>query len=106
MVWASGAAQAPARIVVGLSSVNVAFLPVYVSEAKGFFKDEGLDVLLVLFNAGATDLQALIGGDVQIMGSAFVETIGGRAAGVDIKNFWGSRISCRFNFIRSQISSR
>jgi NitT/TauT family transport system substrate-binding protein len=60
-----------------------------VSEAKGFFKDEGLDVLLVLFNAGATNLQALIGGDVQIMGSAFVETIGGRAAGVDIKNFWG-----------------
>ena len=81
--------QSSARIVVGLSSVNVAFLPVYVSEAKGFFKDEGLDVLLVLFNAGATNLQALIGGDVQIMGSAFVETIGGRAAGVDIKNFWG-----------------
>lgn len=78
-----------AKIIVGLSSVNVAFLPVYVTEAKGFFKDEGLDVLLVLFNAGATNLQALIGGDVQIMGSAFVETVGGRAAGVDVKNFWG-----------------
>jgi NitT/TauT family transport system substrate-binding protein len=78
-----------ARIVVGLSSVNVAFLPVYVAEDKGFFKNEGLDVLLVLFNAGATNLQALIGGDVQIMGSAFIETIGGRAAGVDVKNFWG-----------------
>ena len=60
-------AQSSAKIVVGLSSVNVAFLPVYVTEAKGFFKDEGLDVLLVLFNAGATNLQALIGGDVQIM---------------------------------------
>jgi NitT/TauT family transport system substrate-binding protein len=83
------AAPSSARIVVGLSSVNIAFLPVYVTEARGFFKDEGLDVLLVLFNAGATNLQALIGGDVQIMGSAFVETIGGRAAGIDIKNFWG-----------------
>ena len=81
--------KSAAKIVVGLSSVNVAFLPVYVTEAKGFFKDEGLDVLLVLFNAGATNLQALIGGDVQIMGSAFVETIGGRAAGMDVKNFWG-----------------
>lgn len=81
--------KSSAKIIVGLSSVNVAFLPVYVTEAKGFFKQEGLDVLLVLFNAGATNLQALIGGDVQIMGSAFVETIGGRAAGVDIKNFWG-----------------
>lgn len=82
-------ARSSAKIIVGLSSVNVAFLPVYVTEAKGFFKDEGLEVLLVLFNAGATNLQALIGGDVQIMGSAFVETIGGRAAGIDIKNFWG-----------------
>jgi NitT/TauT family transport system substrate-binding protein len=81
--------RSPAKIIVGLSSVNVAFLPVYVTEAKGFFKDEGLDVLLVLFNAGATNLQALIGGDIQIMGSAFVETIGGRAAGVEVKNFWG-----------------
>jgi NitT/TauT family transport system substrate-binding protein len=82
-------ATGSAKIIVGLSSVNVAFLPVYVTEAKGFFKDEGLDVLLVLFNAGATNLQALIGGDVQIMGSAFVETVGGRAAGIDVKNFWG-----------------
>jgi len=81
--------RSDARIIVGLSSVNVAFLPVYVTEDKGFFKNEGLDVLLVLFNAGATNLQALIGGDVQIMGSAFVETIGGRAAGVDVTNFWG-----------------
>src|ERR687895_16611 len=82
-------ARSSAKIIVGLSSVNVAFLPVYVTEAKGFFKDEGLDVLLVLFNAGATNLQALIGGDVHMMGSAFVETLGGRAAGVDVKNFWG-----------------
>jgi NitT/TauT family transport system substrate-binding protein len=81
--------QSSAKIIVGLSSVNVAFLPVYATEAKGFFKDEGLDVFLVLFNSGATNLQALIGGDIQIMGSAFVETIGGRAAGVDVKNFWG-----------------
>src|SRR3990170_4327936 len=78
-----------AKIIVGLSSVNVAFLPVYVTEEKGFFKNEGLDVLLVLFNAGSTNLQALMGGDIQIMGSAFVETLGGRAAGFDVKNFWG-----------------
>ena len=82
-------AAAQTKILVGLSSVNLAFLPVYVSQEKGFFKDEGLDVLFVMFNAGATNLQALIGGDIQIMGSAFVETIGGRAAGFDVKNFWG-----------------
>jgi len=81
--------SSPAKIIVGLSSVNVAFLPVYVAQEKGFFKDAGLEVLLVMFNAGSTNLQALAGGDIQIMGSAFVETVGGRAAGMDIKNFWG-----------------
>jgi NitT/TauT family transport system substrate-binding protein len=81
--------ETQAKIIVGVSSVNIAFLPLYVTQEKGFFKEEDLEVLLVMFNAGSTNLQALIGGDVQIMGSAFVETIGGRAAGMDIKNFWG-----------------
>jgi NitT/TauT family transport system substrate-binding protein len=80
--------QADAKIVVGVSTVNVAFLPVYVTQDKGFFKDEGLDVLVVMFNAGATNLQALIGGDVQIMAGGVPETVLARASGADIKNFW------------------
>ncbi len=77
-----------AKIVVGVSTVNVAFLPIYVTQEKGFFKDEGLDVLVVMFNAGATNLQALIGGDVQIMAGGIPETVLARASGIDIKNFW------------------
>ena len=80
--------QADARIVVGVSTVNVAFLPIYVTQDKGFFKNEGLDVLVVMFNAGATNLQALIGGDVQIMAGGAPETVLARAGGLDIKNFW------------------
>ena len=67
--------EAAARIVVGVSTVNVAFLPIYVTKDKGFFKDEGLDVLVVMFNAGATNLQAVIGGDVQIMAGGVPETV-------------------------------
>jgi NitT/TauT family transport system substrate-binding protein len=78
-----------ARIVVGISSVNVAFLPLYVTIEKGFFKDEGLDIVPVMFNSGNTNLQAMVGGDVQIMASAVAETVLGRAQGVDVKNFWG-----------------
>jgi len=48
--------RADARIVIGVSTVNVAFLPIYVTQDKGFFKDEGLDALVVMFNAGATNL--------------------------------------------------
>jgi NitT/TauT family transport system substrate-binding protein len=77
-----------ARIVVGVSTVNVAFLPIYLTQDKGFFKDEGLDVLVVMFNAGATNLQAVLGGDVQIMAGGVPETVLARASGVDIKNFW------------------
>ena len=80
--------QADARIVVGVSTVNVAFLPIYLTQDRGFFKDEGLDVLVVMFNAGATNLQAMIGGDVQIMAGGVPETVLARASGVDIKNFW------------------
>lgn len=83
-----GFSQAQARIVVGVSTVNVAFLPIYVTQDKGFFKDEGLDVLVVMFNAGATNLQALLGGDVQIMAGGVPETVLARASGIDIKNFW------------------
>jgi len=83
-----GFSQAHARIVVGVSTVNVAFLPIYVTRDQGFFKNEGLDVLVVMFNAGATNLQALIGGDVQIMAGGVPETVLARASGVDIKNFW------------------
>ena len=78
-----------AKIVVGVSSVNVAFLPLYVTLEKGYFKDEGLDVVPVMFNAGNTNVQALIGGDVQIMAGAVAETVVARASGIDIKNFWG-----------------
>jgi NitT/TauT family transport system substrate-binding protein len=78
-----------ARLVVGISSVNVAFLPLYVTIDKGFFKDEGLDIVPVMFNSGNTNLQALIGGDVQIMAGAVAETVLGRAQGIDVKNFWG-----------------
>ena len=80
--------DADARIVVGVSTVNVAFLPIYLTQDKGFFKDEGLDVLVVMFNAGATNLQAMIGGDVQIMAGGVPETVLARAGGADIKNFW------------------
>jgi NitT/TauT family transport system substrate-binding protein len=88
LILAINLRPADARIVVGVSTVNVAFLPVYLTQDRGFFKDEGLDVLVVMFNAGATNLQAMIGGDVQIMAGGVPETVLARAGGADIKNFW------------------
>jgi NitT/TauT family transport system substrate-binding protein len=81
--------DAQAKIVVGISSVNVAFLPLYVTIEKGFFKDEGLDIVPVMFNSGTTNLQSLVGSDVQIIASSVAEPVLGRASGVDVKTFWG-----------------
>jgi NitT/TauT family transport system substrate-binding protein len=88
IISSAKASPIDARIVVGVSTVNVAFLPIYVTQDRGFFKNEGLDVLVVMFNAGATNLQAMIGGDVQIMAGGVPETVLARAGGADIKNFW------------------
>jgi len=43
ILWSVGFFVSPShgKLIVGLSSVNVAFLPVYVTEDRGFFKDEG-----------------------------------------------------------------
>jgi ABC-type nitrate/sulfonate/bicarbonate transport system substrate-binding protein len=54
---APGASEA--RMTIGLSSVNIAFLPVYVAQEKGFFKDEGLDVQFVMFNATGVRIREL-----------------------------------------------
>lgn len=40
--------------------------PVYVADAKGFFKEEGLDVQLVPFSKGKLCLDAVLGGQAQI----------------------------------------
>ena len=91
--------QADARIVVGVSTVNVAFLPIYLTQDKGFFKDEGLDVLVVMFNAGATNLQALSAVTCRSWPAVCRKPCSpGRAA-------WTSKISgrfpisCRFRFM-------
>src|ERR1041384_1546647 len=87
LILGMGDRLADARIVVGVSTVNVAFLPIYVTQDKGFFKDEGLDVLVEMFNAGATNLQAMIGGDVQIMAGGVPGTGPAKAERGALKNF-------------------
>ena len=45
-------------------SVDVQYLPAYVAKAKGIFKDEGLDVELIVMQGGRAGVQALAGGGV------------------------------------------
>ena len=55
-------------------SVDVQYLPAYLGQTKGFFKEEALDVELIVMRGARSGVQALLSGDVQFglaLGAAF-----------------------------------
>lgn len=52
-------------------SVNIQFLPAFIAQAKGIYKEEGLEVELIAVRGAKEGVQALVGGDVQ-----FTTTVG------------------------------
>lgn len=80
---------AATKVTVGISSLNVAFLPLYIAKEKGFFDHEGLDVKLATFKSGTENTMAHISGDVHIGAGAATEPVVMQDAGVSAKIFWG-----------------
>lgn len=60
-VPAASATPAPATMVIGLAQANFAKGPLYVAAAKGFWKDENLDVQMTTFDSSTAAEQALLG---------------------------------------------
>jgi len=60
------------------------YLPLTVTEVKGFFKDEGLNVTIQDFQGGSKSLQALMGGSVDVVTGAYEHTIRMQARGQDL----------------------
>jgi NitT/TauT family transport system substrate-binding protein len=58
---AASATPAPATMVIGLAQANFAKGPLYVAAAKGFWKDENLDVQMTTFDSSTAAEQALLG---------------------------------------------
>jgi NitT/TauT family transport system substrate-binding protein len=60
-------AQSAGQIVMALPSAGFIYLPVYVAQGFGFFREEGLDINPVVFDKGASAaLTAVIGGGAAI----------------------------------------
>ena len=68
LVLGAAFALAQTRVVLGVGGKTaVVYLPLTVVERLGYFKDEGLDVVIQELQAGSRALQALIGGSVEVV---------------------------------------
>jgi len=86
VLLAFGLAQT--RVVLGVGGKTaVIYLPLTVTERLGFFREEGLDVVIQDLGAGARALQALIGGSVEVVAGGYDHTIQMQAIGRDIVAF-------------------
>jgi ABC-type nitrate/sulfonate/bicarbonate transport system substrate-binding protein len=83
LVLAASTALAADRVIISYSSRSYAFLPAQVAAAKGFFKDENLDALLIQMRSQVT-VPALISGEVHYTLS-FGNIIGGAMQGLPFK---------------------
>ncbi|HEX9446311.1 MAG TPA: ABC transporter substrate-binding protein [Candidatus Binatia bacterium] len=64
MLFSPVAGAQPVNVRAAHPSVDVQYLPAYVAKARGMFKDEGLDVELIVMQGGRAGVQALAGGGV------------------------------------------
>jgi NitT/TauT family transport system substrate-binding protein len=88
LVLGAAFALAQTRVVLGVGGrTAIIYLPLTVTERLGFFREEGLDVVIQDFGAGARALQALIGGSVEVVTGGYDHTIQMQALGRDIVAF-------------------
>lgn len=72
------------KFLMGYSSFSANQTPIWVAKEEGFFKRFGTDPDLILIEGGTRGAQALISGDLPIMGMSGQPVISARARGADL----------------------
>lgn len=80
----ASAAAAQNKVLLGYSSLSSNQTPIWVAKEEGLFKRFGADVDLILIEGGTRGAQALISGDLPMMGMAGQAVISSRARGGDL----------------------
>ena len=57
----------PVKVRAVYPSVDLQYLPAFVAQSKGIFKEEGLDVELIVMPGGRVGVQALVSGDIHFI---------------------------------------
>ena len=77
---ASGVQAQPVKVRAVYPAVDVQYLPASLAQARGFFREEGLNVELIVMRGGTLGVQAAVGGNVDFVmqfGSVFPAIWGG-----------------------------
>jgi len=90
----TGAAEAQGKpektdVTIGLPVTTSTFLPIYLAQEEGYFKDEGLNVKIIAFHGGTDLVRAVIAGSVDVGVTALAGVTLGIKAHQPIKVFYG-----------------
>jgi NitT/TauT family transport system substrate-binding protein len=68
-------AAAATEVTIVQSTISFNFVPIYIAQTAGFFKQEGIDLSVVLAGGGPKAMTALIGGGGQYSASVFFDSM-------------------------------
>jgi len=77
------------ELTLGLPVTTATFLPIYLADEEGYFKDEGLKVKIVAFRGGTDMVRGMLAGAVQVGCTAFAGVSVAIKAKQPIKVFYG-----------------
>jgi NitT/TauT family transport system substrate-binding protein len=86
--YAQNAPEKP-DVTVGLPVTTSTFIPLYLAETEGFFKEEGLNVQLVAFKGGTDLVRGMVAGAVDVGVGALSEALVGVETKQGVKVFYG-----------------
>jgi len=86
---AQGAKPEIPNITIGLSVNDSTFLPIYLAEAAGYYRDEGLNVKVLAFRGGSDLTRALVADSVHVAVAAPTSVLAAINAGEKVKVFYG-----------------
>ena len=83
MLPASGEAKEPTNVTLVQSSLSFNFVPLYIAQTEGYFRDEGIQLDVVLAGGGPKAMTGLVGGGGQFSASVLFDGIMAHRRGLD-----------------------
>lgn len=77
------------KISMGITLATSTFLPIYLADQNGYFKQEGLNVEVIGFRGGSDLTRAMVANSIDVGVASPAGVIGAIQAGQDIKVFYG-----------------